>query len=161
MCANLQTKQTTLTFLAQICPKMNLGLEIQKTNVGIRIIILGTLWVPIFRQNNNFDFFCPNLPKNKFWGQNFKNLSADSESAPPRYHVCQFSAKTDNFEFFHQNLGKLPNYMWYFGSNNVEGVAKNSVEAEMSWVEVGPRFSNTLKFINYTSRATLWQKTVL
>ena len=39
--------------------------------------------------------------------------------------------------------------MWYFGSNIVEGVAKNSVEAEMSWLEVGPRFSNTLKFINY------------
>ena len=47
-----------------------------------------------------------------------------------------------------------------FGSDNVEGVGKNSVEAEMSWVEVGPWFSNTLKLINYTSRATLWQKTV-
>ena len=40
--------------------------------------------------------------------------------------------------------------MWYLGSNNDEGVAKNWVEAEMSWVKVGPRFSNTLKLINYT-----------
>ena len=42
----------------------------------------------------------------------------------------------DNFEFFGVNLGKLPNYVEYFGSNIVEGVAENWVEAEMSWVEV-------------------------
>ena len=98
----------------------------------------------------NFHFFGPNLPKNGFWAQNFKNLSVDLESAPSRYHMYQFSGKTDNLEFFHLNFGKLPNYIWYFGSNNVEGVAKNSIEAEMSWVKVGPRFSNILKFINYT-----------
>ena len=107
---------------------------------------------------DNFHFFGPSLPKNVFWCRNFKNLSADLESAPPRYHVCQFSGQTDKFEFFDLNLGKLPNYMWYFGSNNVEGAAKNSVETEMSWVEVSTRFSNTLKFINYTSKATLWKK---
>ena len=110
---------------------------------------------------DKFHFFGPNLPKNVFWGRNFKNLSVDLESASPRYHVCQFSGKTDNFEFFHLNFGKLPNCMWYLGSNNVESVAKSTVEAEISWVEVSPRFSNTLKFINYRSRATLWQKTVL
>ena len=33
-------------------------------------------------------------------------------------------------------MGKLPNYMQYFGSNIVEGVAESWVEAEMSWVEV-------------------------
>ena len=31
---------------------------------------------------------------------------------------------------------KLPNYVLYFGSNTVEGVAESWVEAEMSWVEV-------------------------
>ena len=31
---------------------------------------------------------------------------------------------------------KLPNYMQYFGSNNVEGVAESWVETEMRWVEV-------------------------
>ena len=66
-------------------------------------------------------------------------MSLDSESAPPRYHVSQFSVKMDNFEFFGLNLGKLPNYVQYFGSNIVEGVAESWVEAEMSWVEVdGP-----------------------
>ena len=29
---------------------------------------------------NNFDFLGPNLPKNEFWGQNFKNLSLNLES---------------------------------------------------------------------------------
>ena len=33
-------------------------------------------------------------------------------------------------------MGKLPNYVQYFGSNIVEGVAESWVEAEMSWVEV-------------------------
>ena len=51
--------------------------------------------------------------------------------------------------------------MQYFGSNNVEGVTKNLVETETNWMEVGAPFSNTLKFINYTSKTTLWQKTVL
>ena len=42
----------------------------------------------------------------------------------------------DNFEVFSLNLEKLPNYVWYFGSNNVEGVAESWLEAEMSWIEV-------------------------
>ena len=42
----------------------------------------------------------------------------------------------NNFEFFGLNLGKLPNCMGYFVSNNIEGVAESWVEAEMSWVEV-------------------------
>ena len=57
--------------------------------------------------------------------------------------MCQFSVKTDNFELFNLSLGKLPNYVQYFGSNNIEGVAESWVEDEMSWVEVGPGFSNT------------------
>ena len=37
---------------------------------------------------------------------------------------------------FGLNLGKLPNYVQYFDSNIVEGVAESWVETEMSWVEV-------------------------
>ena len=59
-CDKFQAKQTTLTFSVQICPKMDLGLEIQKTN----------------------------------------------ESASSRCHACQFSGKTNNFDFFDQNLPK-------------------------------------------------------
>ena len=84
------------------------------------------------------------FPKNEFWGPNFKSLSAYSKSAPLKDHRCQFSVKMDSIQFFDLNFGKLPNYVPYFGSNNVEGVTESYVEAEMSWVEeVGAWFSNT------------------
>ena len=51
VCTNFQAKQTTLTFSAQICPKMDLGLAIQKNIVGIGISILDIPCVPIFSQN--------------------------------------------------------------------------------------------------------------
>ena len=87
-------------------------------------------------ETDNFNYFSSNLPKNEFWDRNFKNLSPDSESAPPRFLTWQFSVKTDNFEVFGLNLGKLPSYVQYFGFNNVEGITESWVEAEMSWVEV-------------------------
>ena len=42
-------------------------------------------------------FFGPN---NGFRGRNFENFTLDLELALPRYHVCQFSVKTDNVDFF-------------------------------------------------------------
>ena len=77
-----------------------------------------------FQVKRTTDFLGPNLPKNGFWGCNFKNLSLDSESAHPKYHVSQFSVKMNDFEYFGLNLGKLPNYVRYFGSNIVESVAE-------------------------------------
>ena len=88
-------------------------------------------------KTDNFDFLGPNLPKNGFWGRKVKNLSLDLESAPPKHHF-QILVKMDNFEFFDLNLGKLPNYVRYFGSNIVEGVAESWVEVDgagRSWFE--------------------------
>ena len=51
MCVYFQAKQIALTFLTQICQKMDLELEIQKTNAGIRINIFEILSVPMFIQN--------------------------------------------------------------------------------------------------------------
>ena len=42
----------------------------------------------------------------------------------------------DNFKIIGLNLGKLLNLVQYFGSDNIEGVAENWVEAKMSWVKV-------------------------
>ena len=50
MCASFQAKQTALTFSAQICPKVDLGLIIQKTIVGIRISILDIPCMSSFSQ---------------------------------------------------------------------------------------------------------------
>ena len=86
---------------------------------------------------DKFEFFGPNFHKNGSWGRNFKNLSLHSKSAPSTYHVCQFSVKMDSFKFFGLNLVKLPDYVRYFCSNNVEGVAESWMETEMSWVGGG------------------------
>ena len=42
--------KTALTFSGQICPKMGLGFDIQRTNVLTRIRNLDITCVPIFRQ---------------------------------------------------------------------------------------------------------------
>ena len=55
-------------------------------------------------KTDNFEFLSPNLPKNKFCGQNFNNLNLDLESVFLRYHEYQFSDKTYNFEFLGPNL---------------------------------------------------------
>ena len=78
-----------------------------------------------FSDKTDFNFLGQNLPKTEIGCQNFKYLSLDSESAPRRYHGRQFSVKMDSFEFFTLNFGKLPNYVQYFGSNFVEGVAES------------------------------------
>ena len=53
-------------FSAEICPKKDLRLEIEKSNVGITINIVETLCVPISVNLDNFNFLDPNLPKNVF-----------------------------------------------------------------------------------------------
>ena len=62
--ANFQAKQIALTCSDQISPKMDLGLESQKTNVEIRMIILKILCAPIFRQNGQLSVSWPKFPKN-------------------------------------------------------------------------------------------------
>ena len=95
----------------EFCPEKDLGLVTEKSNVGIRISIAKMPYTPISGKTDNFDFFDINLPKNRFWCRNFNNLnlSPDSKSALPRYHVCQFPVKTDNFHFFGPNFPKIGN----------------------------------------------------
>ena len=72
-------------------------------------------------QINNFEFYNLNLPKNGFWGRNFENLTPDSESAPPSYHMCRFLGKMDKFYFFGQDLPK--NGFW---GRNFENISPDS-----------------------------------
>ena len=95
MC-DILAKRKTLNFLLKICPKMDFGLEMQVTNVGIRINILDIPFVPIFKKKKTI-FRTKFVQKWIFGCRSFKNLSLDLESAPPIYHVCQFSVKTLNF----------------------------------------------------------------
>ena len=51
LCANCQPNWTIFSFSVQICPKIDLGFKIQKTNFGTRISNIEITCVPIFRQN--------------------------------------------------------------------------------------------------------------
>ena len=61
-------------------------------------------------KTDNFEFLVPNLPKNVSWGQNFKNLNLDLESASLRYYLYQSTDKIYNFKFLDPNLPK--NGIW-------------------------------------------------
>ena len=63
---------TILTFSGQICLKMDLGLKIQKTNVGIRMTILEILCVPTFRQNGPLSLFWLKFAQKWILGSEFQ-----------------------------------------------------------------------------------------
>ena len=101
-------------------------------------------------KTDTFDFFGSNLPKNRFWGLNFKKLSLDFDSAPPSSLANQFSVKIDDFEFLGLNLGKLPDNC----DIKVRIMLRVLQDAQMSWVEVEmsrvhcliiPNFKNTFQ----------------
>ena len=112
-----------------------MGSEFQKINVGIKISILQILCVLIFRQNGQLWLFGPTFAQKRIFGLHFQKTT---------------------LIFFGQSLGKLPNYVQYFGSNIVEGLRGggwnelggggwNWMElGEGGWrlVEAGARFSN-------------------
>ena len=141
-------KADTFEFLGPNLPqKWILGSKFQIFKSGFGISILEISCAPIFRQNRQLWLFGPKFAQKWTLG---------SESTLPIYHLRQFSIKMDNFWFFGLNLRKLLNYVQYFGSNIVEGVAESWVETTMScvevdgaggggwsWVELSARFSNT------------------
>ena len=169
MCDNFKEKQTTLTFSDPGLPKSYLELKIRKTNVVIRINILEIPCVPIFRQNWHFYFLSPNLPKNEFWGRNFKNLSLDSESTPPKYHVCQFLVKiwgncpiTCNIlvQILLRVLQRAGWRLKWAGWRWMElGGGWNELGGGgWSWVELGAWFSNALlKVVLHTRLNVYWE----
>ena len=88
---------------------MNLGFEIQTTNLEIRISILETPCVPIFRQNGQLYLFLPKFVQKgigKIELEIHKTNAAKKKLASSKYHLCQFSDKTHNFDFFGLNLPK-------------------------------------------------------
>ena len=53
MCAYFQAKLTSLTLLAQTCPKTNFGVKFQKTKSEFGISTSKIPCVPIFKQNGH------------------------------------------------------------------------------------------------------------
>ena len=114
VCSNFQSKQRALTSSAQIWPKMDLGLEIQKTNVAIRISILEIICMPIFRQTDNFDFLGPRLHKNEFWGWNFKKSGFDiSTSKIPCVPIFSENGQRSIFWTKFGEIAQLRAIFWF------------------------------------------------
>ena len=135
MRANFQSKWITLKFLAQNFPQMYLRLEIEKINVGIKIKILEILCVPIFSQYGKLWLFRTKFAHKWISGSEFQKSKSGYRISISNIQWVLIFRK--NGQFLALNLGKLLNYMLYFGSNNVEGIAESWVKAEMGWVQLG------------------------
>ena len=131
-----------MSSLTQICPKRTLGFEIQKTNVRIRITILRYHVYQFSDKIDNFEFLCPNLPKNGFWGQNYKNLSLDLESLfQPKFGEIAHLRATFWFKYYWGCCRELGGD-W----NELDGGWNELGVGGWSWVEAGARFSNDHSF---------------
>ena len=110
---------------------------------------------------DDFEFLGQNLPKNAFWGRNFKNLCLDSKSVSLRYYVHQFSDKTDNFDFSSLKLPKngfsgrnFKNLSFHSGSASSRYLWTNFERKATIlnfWAQIYPKLILGLKFQKYKS----------
>ena len=127
MCTNFQTKRTSSNCLAQICQKIDFEVKnFKNLSLDSESACLRDYVHQFSDKTDKFEFFGPNLPKNRFWDQNFKRLSLDSQSASLRYCVYQFSDK--NFDFLGTNLPK--NGFW---GRNFENLNLDSESASLRY----------------------------
>ena len=100
MCANFQVKQTTLTFSAQICPKMDFGVGVLKTKSGCRISSSKIPCVPIFRQNKQLWLFRPKFAQKWILGSEFRKTKSG----------CRISSSKMSFVLIFRQNG----HFWLF-----------------------------------------------
>ena len=129
-------KMVNVTFLAQISPKMNLGLEIQKSNIGMKISNFEILYVPILSQIDNFDFLGPNFDQKRILCSKFRKSKFRFGITSFKIPCVSIFSQKWQLWFFSLKLEKLPKCVRYFGSFNVASVAEIWVETEMSGVDV-------------------------
>ena len=124
----------------------------------------------VSNENKQGILFWPKLAQKWILVSEFQKSKPRSGISNSKIPCVGIFSQNGQLWIFGLNLGKLSNYMRYFGSNNVEGVAESKMEARMSWlevdgagsnwvelngvdrggwnwVEVGARFSNTVKFV--------------
>ena len=142
MCANFQLKRTTLTFLAQICPKRKLGFEIQKTNVGIRISILEIPCVPIFRQNGQLWIFGPKFAQKWILGSEFQKSKSGFGINTSNIPYVPIFSQNRQLLIFRPKFGEIAQLRAIFWVKYCSGCCRELGGGEWSWVELGARFSN-------------------
>ena len=150
MCANFKVKWTTLIFLTQICPKRNLELEIQKTNVGIRLSILEIPCVPIFRQNAQLWLFWPKFNQKWVLGSEFQKSKSGFKISTSNISCVLIFNQNGQLSIFRSKFGEIAQlcvifwfeYCWGCcrelggGWNEPSGGGWSWVKVEKSWVEV-------------------------
>ena len=161
MCGNVQPKWTTLNFSAQICPKKDLGFETEKNNVGIRINIVETLYVPIFGQTGQLWLFWLKFAQKWILESKFQKSKSGFEintSKIPSVPIFSQNGQLLIFRPKFREIAQLRAIFWFKycwgccrelrgGWNELDGGGWGWVELDgggWSWVEVGAWFSNTL-----------------
>ena len=145
MCTNFQAKQIALTFLAQICPKMELGLEIQKINVGIKISILEILCVPIFRQNGQLWLFRPKFAQKWILGLEFQKYKSRFGINTSNLPCVPIFSQNGQLLIFWPKFGEIAELHAIFWFKYCWGCCRELGWGGWNWMEMGARFSNTRK----------------
>ena len=95
-------------------------------------------------KTDNLVFSDPNLPKYLILGSEFQKFKSRFGISTTKIPSVPIFCKKEQLWIFRPNLGKLPNYVWYFGFNKGEGELRVLQSAWWRWIELGAKFSNTL-----------------
>ena len=128
MCANFEVKRTNFTFQTKFAPKRFLESEFRSSKPGFGISTSNIPWLPIFRQNGQLWIFGQNWPK-KILGLEFRNSKPGFGISTSNIPWVAIFRQNGQLWISGLNLGKLPNFVRYFGYYNVEDVAETWVEA--------------------------------
>ena len=130
-------------FFGQIRPKMDIWLEIYKTNVGIRISILEK-HVLIFRQNKQLWLFWPKFAQKWILGLEFQKSKSGFGISTSKTPWEPIFSQNGQLSIFRPKFGRIAQlraifwfeYCWWC-CREQGGGGWSWVEAEMSWVELG------------------------
>ena len=96
-----------MTFSAQICSKMDVGLETEKIDVGIRISILAILCVSIFRQNRQLWLFLAQIRSKTDSRLEIQKTNVNKNHHPGDTMNANFQAKPTTLTFLTQIFTKI------------------------------------------------------
>ena len=118
-----QNRQLWL-FRLKFVQKWILGSEFWKTKSGCRINSSKISCVLIFRQNRQLWLFRPKFAQKRIQGSEFRNSKSGFRMSTSKPWELIFR-QNGQLWIFGLTLGKLPNYVQYFGYYNIQGVAES------------------------------------
>ena len=122
---------------SKFAQKWILGSKFQKSKSRFGINILEILCAAIFRSNGQLSIFEPKFAQKWPLGSKFQKSKPGLGISTSSIWFVPIFSQNGELLIAWPKLGKLPNYVQYFGSNIAEGVTESWLETEMSWVELG------------------------